>query len=306
MCASGLESIMIAARRILLGETDTAVAGGTESMSNYPFLVRKARFGYKLGHGTLEDALIFALNDPFDRVHMGITAENVAREYGIPRDRQDAFALESQHRTAAAQAAGVFETEIVPIEVELGRGRTAVFREDEHPRPDTSAEKLAALKPAFADEGTVTAGNASGINDGAAALVLMSRRKAEALGLEPLARIVASAVRGVEPRLMGTGPIPAVRALLAQTGIDLEQIEIIELNEAFAAQCLACIDALDLNPDRVNPNGGAISLGHPVGATGSILAVKVLHALQRTGGRLGLVTLCVGGGQGMAVLLERQ
>lgn len=296
---------MIAAQRIRCGETETAVAGGTESMSNYPFLLREARFGYKLGHGMLEDSLISALNDPFSHVHMGITAENVARKYGISRERQDAFALESQRRMAVAVEAGAFEEEIVPIEVKINKRETAQFNRDEHLRPETSLEKLAALKPAFTDDGTVTAGNASGINDGAAALVVMSRDKAQQLGFRPMARIVGSAVRGVDPQVMGTGPIPAVQKLLKETGVAADSIDIVELNEAFASQSLACIDELHLDPQRVNPCGGAIAMGHPVGATGSILVVKLLYALKHGGQRLGLVTLCVGGGQGMAVLFER-
>src|SRR5581483_6909539 len=275
-----------------------------ENMSRYPYLLRKARGGYRLGDGTLEDNLTRVLHDPFTACHMGVTAENLVEKYGVSRQDQDAFALESQRRALEAIAAGRFDEQIVPVTVPKGRGETTVFSRDEHPR-QTSLEKLATLPPAFKEHGTVTAGNASGINDAAAAVVVASASRARELGLRPRLRLVAQAVAGVPPEIMGIGPAPAVRRLLERAGARLDDVDVIELNEAFAGQALSVMRELDLDPAKVNPNGGAVALGHPVGATGAILVAKLLWELERTRGRYGLVTLCIGGGQGIATLFER-
>ena len=304
ICGSGLEAINTAARWIECGDAEVVVAGGVENMTMMPYYVRNARYGYRLGHGQLEDGVQHLLGDPFSKVHMGVTAENLAEKFGVSREVQDEFALRSQQRAVAAIQAGRFKDEIVPIEVKVGR-ETKVIDTDEHPRADTTAEALAKLRPAFKEGGTVTAGNASGINDGAAAVVVTSRRKADELGLRPRLRLVARAEAGVEPSIMGSGPIPAVRKVMRKSGLALDQMDVVELNEAFASVAAACSQELGLDLERTNPNGGAIALGHPVGATGAILAVKLMYELERRQARYGLVSLCIGGGQGIATVFER-
>ena len=303
ICGSGLEAINTAARWIQCGDADVVVAGGAENMTRLPHYLRNARGGYRLGDGKLEDGILHVLTDPFNRYHMGITAENLAEEFEVTREVQDEYALRSQERAAAAIEAGRFDDEIVPIEVRRGRD-TVTFDRDEHPR-STTAEALANLPSAFKEGGCVTAGNASGINDGAAAVVLMSAGKAAELGVKPMMRFVARAESGVRPEIMGSGPIPAVERALKKAGLTVEDIEVVELNEAFASVAAACSTSLGLDPDRVNPNGGAIALGHPVGATGTILAVKLMFELRRRQARYGLVSLCIGGGQGIATIFER-
>ena len=297
---SGIAPIDLAAH---VAKAALARAGGAEVMSRAPYALQAARWGQKMGDTKALDMMTGALTCPFGTGHMGITAENVAAQCGISRADQDAFALESQARAARAIAAGHFKDQIAPYEI-AGRKGAVVFDTDEHPKP-TTAEGLAGLKPAFQKEGTVTAGNASGINDGAAALVLARADAAERAGLRPLARILGYAVAGVAPQVMGLGPIPAVRQVLARTGLGIADFDLIESNEAFAAQALAVSQELGLDPAKVNPNGGAIALGHPVGATGVILAVKAMAELERTGGHRALVTMCIGGGQGIAIALER-
>ncbi len=303
LCGSGAQAVVSAAQALMLGDADFALAGGAECMSRAPYVVPAARWGQKMGDVTALDMMLGTLNCPFGSGHMGITAENVAAEHQVSRAAQDAFALESQQRAARAIAEGRFQAEIVPVEVP-GRKGPVVFAVDEHPK-QTSAEALAGLKPAFQKGGTVTAGNASGINDGAAALVLALAEAARQAGLTPRARILGYAHAGVRPEVMGIGPVPAVRALCARTGLAVGDFDVIESNEAFAAQALAVSAALGLDPARVNPNGGAIALGHPVGATGAILTVKALHELERIGGRRALITMCIGGGQGIALAIER-
>ena len=304
LCGSGAQAIISAAQNIMLGDAALALAGGAEVMSRAPHYLQVARFGQKMGDAALVDGLTGILTDPFGNGIMGLTAENVAQKYGISRHDQDAFALESQSRAVAAISAGHFKTQILPVEVMPGRRQLTVDT-DEHPKPETTAETLAALRPAFKKDGVVTAGNSSGINDGAAAVVLASEAHVRASGAKPLARIIAYAHAGVDPASMGIGPVPAVRALLARSGMQLSDFDIIESNEAFAAQALAVNRELDLDPAKVNPDGGAIALGHPVGATGAILTVKAIYHLQRTGGRYGLITMCIGGGQGIALAIER-
>ncbi len=303
LCGSGAQAIVSAAQAILLGDCDVAVAGGAESMSRSPHLLTAARFGQRMGDVKALDYMLGALNDPFGNGHMGVTAENVAARYGVSREAQDAFAAESQARALAAIAAGRFKEQILPVET-TRKGRTVAFDTDEHPKA-TAPEDLAKLRPAFAKDGTVTAGNASGLNDGAAALVLASEGAAERAGLTPLARLVGYAHAGVDPAEMGMGPVPAVRRLCARTGLKASDFDVVESNEAFAAQACAVSRELGLDPARVNPNGGAIALGHPIGATGAIITVKLLAELARTGGRYGLVTMCIGGGQGIALAFER-
>jgi acetyl-CoA C-acetyltransferase len=302
VCGSGLEAINTAARWIETGDADVIVAGGAENMTKLPYYLRDARSGYRMGDATLEDGITLVLNDPFNHYHMGVTAENLAVEYEVSRQVQDEYALRSQERAAAAIASGRFADEIVPVEVTAGREKV-VIDTDEHPRA-TSSDALAKLRPAFKEGGSVTAGNASGINDGAAALVLMSRRRAEELGLEPKMRLVARAEAGVRPEIMGSGPIPAVEKVLRKAGLTVDDIDVVELNEAFASVAAACSAALGLDPEKVNPNGGAIALGHPVGASGAILTVKLMYELARRNGRYGLVSLCIGGGQGIASVFE--
>jgi acetyl-CoA C-acetyltransferase len=303
ICGSGLEAINTAARWIQSGDAEVIVAGGAENMTMMPYYVRNGRSGYRLGDGTLEDGIIHLLTDPFNRYHMGVTAENLADEFEVPREVQDEYALRSQQRAAAAIAAGKFVDEIVPVEVTVGREKVVIDK-DEHPR-ETTMEALGRLRPAFKEGGRVTAGNASGINDGAAAVVVMSGRKAEQLGVKPRLRMVARAEAGVRPEVMGSGPIPAVKNVLEKAGMTIDQMDVIELNEAFASVAAACSSALGLDAEKTNPNGGAIALGHPIGATGAILAVKTMYELERRGGRYGLVSLCIGGGQGIATIFER-
>lgn len=304
LCGSGAQAIVSAAQNIMLGDTDVALAGGAEVMSRAPHYVQSARFGQKMGDVTMLDGLNGVLTDPFGNGIMGMTAENVAVRYQVSRQDQDAFALESQRRAAAAIEAGHFKSQIMPLEVTAGR-KTVMFDTDEHPKPATTLETLASLRPAFKRDGMVTAGNASGVNDGAAGVVLASEGYVNRSGARPLARIVAYAHSGVEPAIMGIGPVPAVRALVDRAGIKIADFDVIESNEAFASQALAVSCELGLDPDKVNPDGGAIALGHPVGATGAILTVKALYYLHRTGGRYGLVTMCIGGGQGIALAIER-
>ncbi len=305
LCGSGLQAIISAAGAIRIGDARMVLAVGTENMSRYPYLVERARFGLRLGEDVLADGLLAALTDPFTNGHMGLTAENVAQRERVSRADQDAFAAESQRRAAAAQADGRFVDEIVAVEVAGPRGTTSNVDTDEQPRPDTTRDGLAALTPAFREGGTVTAGNASGLADGAAAVIVAAAPHARELGLRPRARLVGYGIVGVPPEIMGIGPILAVRKALARTGLALGDIDLIELNEAFAAQTLACIRGLDLDPDRTNVNGGSIAFGHPIGATGCILMVKLLAELERRGGRYGLVTACIGGGQGIAAIVER-
>jgi acetyl-CoA C-acetyltransferase len=304
LCGSGLQAIVSAAQSLLLGDADVAVAGGAECMSRVPYWLPAARWGYRMGDGEVVDAMVGALTDPFDACHMGVTAENVAREWGIGREEQDALAVESHRRAAHAIAEGRFAGQIVPVEVTTRKG-TVTHDTDEHVRADASLEGMARLRPVFDGDGSGTAGNASGINDAAAAVVLADRAWAEARGLEPLGRLVGYAHAGVEPRIMGVGPVPAVRKVLDTAGVKVDDLDTIEVNEAFAAQALAVIRDLSLPEDRTNPNGSGVSLGHPIGATGAILTVKALHELARTGGRYGLVTMCIGGGQGIAAVFER-
>lgn len=304
LCGSGLQAIISAAQSIALGDCEVAVGGGAESMSRGPYFVPSARWGTRLGDGALVDYMNGILHDPWQKIHMGVTAENVAARYGIDREAQDALALESQRRAAHAIAEGRFKDQIVPVEIASRKG-TIVFDTDEHVRGDVTPEGLAKMKPVFKKDGSVTAGNASGLNDGAAAVVLADARRAEALGLKPLARLVGYAHAGVEPDYMGIGPIPATRKVLERTGLSVADLDVIESNEAFAAQACAVIRELDFDPAKVNPNGSGISLGHPVGATGAIITVKAIHELHRTGGRYALVTMCIGGGQGIAAIFER-
>lgn len=303
LCSSGLQSIVSAGHLIRLGEADAVIAGGTESMSNAPYFLRKARWGYRMGHDAFEDGLLTMLNDPFKKYHMGVTAENVAEKWGISRQRQDEVAYQSQMRMARAMENGYFDGQIVPVVVRDKR-EERVFDKDEHPRPDTTLERLAQMKPVFKEGGTVTAGNASGINDGAAAVLVMSEEKARELGLKPRLVLRAAAAAGVDPEYMGIGPVPAVRKALAKAGLTLDDIDLIELNEAFAAQAEAVVRDLDMDWERVNVNGGAIAHGHPVGATGAILTVKLMYEMERRRAKYGMVTLCIGGGQGLAVIFE--
>ncbi len=303
LCGSGAQAIVSAAQVLMLGDADFALAGGAENMSRAPYIMPAARWGQKMGDVGVQDMMLGALNCPFGTGHMGITAENVAAEHGISREDQDAFALESQTRAARAIAEGHFKNQIVPVEVRMKRDMVP-FEVDEHPKA-TSAEALAGLRTAFQKDGTVTAGNASGINDGAAAMVLARGDAAEKAGLKPKARIIGYSHAGVRPEVMGIGPVPAVENLLARTGLTVDDFDVVESNEAFAAQAVAVNRALGLDPAKVNPNGGAIALGHPVGATGVIIAVKALYELERIGGKRALVTMCIGGGQGIALALER-
>jgi acetyl-CoA C-acetyltransferase len=305
LCGSGLQAIVSAAQCVLLGDADIAIAGGAESMTRAPYSVPTARLGQRMGNAPLVDMLVGALTDPFQTIHMGVTAENVARKYQISREEQDALALESHRRAAKAIANGYFREQILPVVVPSKKG-ASVFNTDEHVRPDASLDDFVKLRPVFAkDNGTVTAGNAAGINDAAAAVVLMDRGVAEKRGIRPLARLVAYAHAGVDPEYMGIGPVPATRSVLKRAGLTVDDLDVIEANEAFAAQACAVAKELGLDPIKVNPNGSGISLGHPIGATGAILTVKALYELQRIGGRYALVTMCIGGGQGIAAVFER-
>jgi acetyl-CoA C-acetyltransferase len=303
LCGSGAQAIVSVVQALQLGDADFGLAGGAESMSRSPFILPAARWGQKMGDAGAQDMMLGALNCPFGTGHMGVTAENVAAEFDISRADQDAFALESQRRAAAAIAAGRFADQIVPVEIVVKREKVA-FATDEHPKA-TTAEALAGLKPVFRKDGTVTAGNASGINDGAAALVFAREDAARAEGLSPRFRVLGYAHAGVRPEVMGIGPVPAVRRLMERTGLTAADFDVIESNEAFASQAVAVSRALGLPDEKVNSNGGAIALGHPVGATGAILTVKAMYELDRIGGRVALVTMCIGGGQGIALAIER-
>ena len=304
LCGSGLQAIVSAAQLLTLGDAAVAVAGGAESMSRGQYWLPGMRWGQRMGDGKVIDAVVGGLSDPFAACHMGVTAENVAEDFGISREDQDALAVESHRRAAAATAAHYFDEQITPIPVTVKK-KTIEITTDEHFREDVSLESMARLRPAFAKDGTVTAGNASGMNDAASAVVLATSAYAESHGLQPLGRLVAYSHAGVEPRIMGIGPVPAVRKVLEKSGLKLDEIDVFEVNEAFAAQAISVIRELGLPEDRTNPNGSGISLGHPVAATGSILTVKALYELKRTGGRYGLVTMCIGGGQGIAAIFER-
>ncbi|VWL94021.1 beta-ketothiolase BktB [Burkholderia lata] len=307
LCGSGLQAIVSAAQGVLLGDADIAIAGGAENMSRAPYSIPAARFGQRMGDMRAVDMMVGALNDPFQTIHMGVTAENVAAKYGISRDAQDALALESHRRASHAAKAGYFKDQILPVEL-IGskKGTPVMFDHDEHVRHDASLEDFSKLRPVFVKEnGTVTAGNASGINDAAAAVLLMERSVAEQRGVQPLARLVAYAHAGVDPAYMGIGPVPATQKVLARAGLTVADLDVIEANEAFAAQACAVTQELGLDPAKVNPNGSGISLGHPIGATGALITVKALYELQRVGGRYALVTMCIGGGQGIAAIFER-
>lgn len=303
LCGSGVQALVSATQSLMLGDADFALAGGAESMSRAPYILPDARWGQKMGDVRSLDMLLGTLNCPFSTGHMGVTAENVADEHTVTREEMDAFALQSQERAAAAIAAGHFKDQIVPVDVKVKRDMVP-FDTDEHPKA-TTAEALAGLRPVFQKDGRVTAGNASGINDGAAALVLARAEAAEAAGLKPRARIIGYAHAGVRPEVMGIGPIPAVQNLLKRTGLKASDFDVIESNEAFASQALAVNKELGFDPAKVNPNGGAIALGHPVGATGAIITVKALYELERIGGKRALITMCIGGGQGIAMAIER-
>jgi acetyl-CoA C-acetyltransferase len=305
LCGSGMQAIVSASQYIMLGDVDAAVAGGAESMSRAAYANVTQRWGARMGDAKDIDMMVGALTDPFDTIHMGVTAENVATKCGITRAAQDAFAVESHQRAANAIAKGYFKDQILPIELKSKKGPTH-FGTDEHVRSDASLDGMAKLRAVFAKEnGTVTAGNASGINDAAAAVVLMEKSAAEKKGLKPMARLLAYGHAGVDPKLMGLGPVSAVKKALAKAGLKLEQMDVIESNEAFAAQALGVSKELGMDPAKVNPNGGAVALGHPIGATGCILTVKAMYELHRTGGRYALITMCIGGGQGIAAIIER-
>jgi acetyl-CoA C-acetyltransferase len=304
LCGSGLQAIISAAQAVKLGDTDVAVGGGAESMSRGGYVLPTERWGARMGNAEVMDMMVGALTDPFDTVHMGITAENVAAKWGISRQQQDEMAVESNKRAINAIEKGYFKEQILPIELK-GRKGPVIVDTDEHPRADASMDGMAKLRTVFQKDGTVTAGNASGINDGASAVVLMERKAAERKGLKPMARLVAYAHAGVDPKYMGIGPVPAVKKVLERSGLRVQDMDVIESNEAFAAQACAVAKDLGFDLKKVNPNGGAIALGHPIGATGSILTVKAIYELQRTGGRYGLVTMCIGGGQGIAAIFER-
>jgi len=305
LCGSGMQAIVSAAQYILLGETDTAVAGGAESMSRAAYASLTQRWGARMGDSKMMDMMVGALTDPFDTVHMGVTAENVAAKCGLNRDQQDAFAVESHKRAAAAIAAGHFKTQILPIELKSKKG-PVMFDTDEHVRADSSMEGMAKLKAVFIkDNGTVTAGNASGINDAASAVVLMEKSAAAKKGLKAMARLVSYGHAGIDPKIMGLGPVSAVKRALAKAGLKIGDMDVIESNEAFAAQALGVAKETGMDAKKVNPNGGAVALGHPIGATGSILTVKAMYELHRTGGRYALITMCIGGGQGIAAIIER-
>jgi acetyl-CoA C-acetyltransferase len=304
LCGSGLQAIVSAAQTILLGDAEVAIGGGAESMSRGPYILPTGRWGARMGDAEVVDYMVGILHDPWQKIHMGITAENVAARYGITREMQDELALESQQRAARAIAEGRFAEQIVAVEVAT-RKATIRFDTDEHVRADLTAEQLAKMKPVFKRDGVVTAGNASGINDGAAAVVLAGAAAVRTMGLKPLARLVGYAHAGVEPDYMGIGPIPATRKLLERSGIAVHQLDVIESNEAFAAQACAVMRELEFDPAKVNPNGSGISLGHPVGATGALITTKAIYELHRSGGRYALVTMCIGGGQGIAAIFER-
>ena len=304
LCGSGLQAIIDAAQTIMLGDADCTVAGGSESMSRGAYLAENHRWGQRMGNSELIDAVTGGLTDPFDDYPMGVTAENVAAKWGVSREEQDALAVESHRRAARATVSGYFKEQILPVEVKTRKG-TTVIDEDEHIRAEADLDSMAKLRPVFKENGTVTAGNASSMNDAASAVVLMDRAVAEHRGLSPMARLVGYSYAGVEPKYMGIGPVPAVKSLLERTGLTVADLDVIELNEAFAAQAIAVMRDLDLPPDKTNPNGSGISIGHPISATGCILTVKALYELERISGRYALVTMCIGGGQGIAAIFER-
>jgi acetyl-CoA C-acetyltransferase len=304
LCGSGLQAIVSASQHILLGDVDVAIGAGVESMSRAAYFLPGGRWGQRMGDGVIIDAMVGALTDPFGTGHMGITAENLAAKYGFTREQQDAFSIESHRRAAAALDKGHFKTQVVPVELKSKKGPVQ-FTTDEHVRKDVKLEDLAKLRPAFKKDGTVTAGNASGINDAGAAVVLMEAGAAAKAGAKPMARLVAYAHAGVEPHIMGIGPIPAVRKVFEKTGLKPADMDVIESNEAFAVQAMSVSHDLGFDPAKVNPNGGAVALGHPIGATGCILTVKAIYELHRTNGRYALVTMCIGGGQGIAAIFER-
>ncbi|MXW48588.1 MAG: acetyl-CoA C-acyltransferase family protein [Gammaproteobacteria bacterium] len=303
LCGSGLQAVVSAAQIVQLGNADTVIAGGAESMSNAPYWATGMRWGQRMGNAEFMDVMVGALSDPFQGCHMGITAENVAEKWDITRDEQDELAVESHMRAARAQTEGRFDSQVIPVELKSRKG-TTVFNTDEHIRPDCSMESLAKMRTVFKSDGSVTAGNASGINDASAAIVMMEAKAAEKAGYEPIARLMDYTHSGVEPEYMGIGPVPAIRKLLDRTGLSLDDVDVIELNEAFAAQALAVMKDLGLPADKTNPNGSGISLGHPIGATGCILTVKAIHELKRTGGKHAIVSMCIGGGQGIAAAFE--
>ncbi len=304
LCGSGLQAILSAAQAIKLGDTRVAIGAGAESMSRAPYIAVGQRWGSRMGDSKMLDMMVGALSDPFDKVHMGITAENVAERYGITREQQDSLALSSHQRAQRAIEEGRFRDQIVPVTIKSRRGET-VFDTDEHFRADATADDFSGLRPVFKEGGTVTAGNASGINDGAGAVLLMSASAAQEAGVTPMARLVSYGHAGVEPLYMGIGPVPASRIALEKAGLTIDQMDVIEANEAFAAQACAVAKELGMDAEKVNPNGSGISLGHPIGATGAIITVKALHELQRIQGRYALVTMCIGGGQGIAAIFER-
>jgi acetyl-CoA C-acetyltransferase len=304
LCGTGVQAIVSAAQSIATGDAEVAVAGGAESMSRGPYWMPHARWGARMGETKMVDPVVGGLTDPFNDIHMGVTAENLAESHSISREAQDEFSVESHRRAARAQEQGLFDEQIVPVELKSKKG-TSEFTKDEHVRPDASIEGMAKLRPVFKPDGTVTAGNASGMNDAGGAVVLMSAEAAERLGAPVRGRILSYSYCGVDPKVMGIGPVPAVRKALDRAGKSLDDVDVIELNEAFAAQSLAVMKDLDLDPDKVNPNGGAIALGHPIAATGAVITTKILYEMERRGQDLGLVTLCIGGGQGIAMLIER-
>jgi len=304
LCGSGLQSIVSAAQHLMLGDCDVAVAGGAESMSRAAYFLPAGRWGQRMGEATVVDAMSGALHDPFGHCQVGVTAENIAAKYGFTREQQDRFSVESHRRAASAIEQGFFKAQIIPIEIKSKKG-VEQYIADEHVRKDVKAEDMAKLKAVFKKDGTVTAGNASGLNDAGAAVVLMESSVAKKRGIKPLARLVAYAHAGVEPQVMGLGPIPAVRKVFEKAGLKPADMDVVESNEAFAAQAMAVTEELNLDPAKVNPNGGAVALGHPIGATGSILTVKALYELERTKKRYALVTMCIGGGQGIAAIFER-
>ncbi|WP_445669486.1 acetyl-CoA C-acetyltransferase [Paenibacillus sp. FSL R10-2736] len=306
VCGSGMKAVHLAAQSIMAGDSEIIVAGGMENMSKAPYVLDQARYGYRMGNGTLIDTMVSdGLTCAFNQYHMGITAENVSEQFGISRETQDALAASSQEKAVRAIEAGHFKEEIVPVVIPQRKGDAIIFDTDEFPRKGTTAEKLAGLRPAFKQDGSVTAGNASGINDGAAALVIMSAERAAALGLKPLARILSYASGGVDPSIMGMGPVPATKKALQRGGLTISDIDLIEANEAFAAQMLAVGQVLDFPEEKVNVNGGAIALGHPIGASGARILVTLVHALKQRGARTGLATLCIGGGHGVTTIIER-
>lgn len=305
LCGSGLRAVSMAAQFIMLGDADVVLAGGTESMSNAPYLLPQGRNGYRMGHGKVVDSMIMdGLTDSFNEYHMGITAENIAERWNISREDQDMFAIESQRRTEIAQSAGRFADEIVPVSIPQRKGDPIIFNTDEFPKHGLKLEKLAALKPAFKKDGTVTAGNSSGINDGACMLIIMSADKAAELGIKPLARILSYGNAALDPAIMGYGPVPATQAALKKAGLTIEDIDLVEANEAFAAQSIAVARDLKLDPQKVNVNGGAIALGHPIGASGARILTSLIYEMKRRGSSKGLATLCIGGGQGTALIIE--